>query len=367
MQIDWIRLTTLNTSLCRQVTWSGISGAVDVYLDPDGVTNGNETMLAPNTTSNTASLGCAPAGSGYNFYAGALAPGSYQMLVRAAGSTGAFARSTTAYQVNAAPTLAVTAPSEEGSADDFATTRLGNPWDMNAVSDVETFFNVTSPTITMLPAETPGGVSLGSTRVLYGTSTQAQGVGDPIAQIVWPPGTNLIDPTRYRILTVEYGIPNLARDMNLGSIARIAWRVAGGTDSVSDDIILNSRLGANVMDKFSVDMADRTVLKIEQGSQAGWVPGSSGTPGIDRFRFDPHEFSPATPFFIRRVKLAALESAGSGSVYTIRWWASEGNGTVTLYYDTDRNPSNGRTLIGSAATSAGQFNWTVPGLALSQY
>ena len=166
---------------------------------------------------------------------------------------------------------------------------------------------------------------------------------------------------------MEFGIPNLARSMNLGSVARIAWRVAGGTDSVSDDIVFNSRVGANVMDKFIVDMADRFVLPIEQGSQAGWVPGSSGTPGIDRFRFDPHEFSPATPFFIRRVKLAALESAGSGSVYTIRWWASEGNGTVIWYYDTDRNPSNGRTLIGSAATSAGQFNWTVPGLAFSQY
>ena len=75
--------------------------------------------------------------------------------------------------VNAAPTLTVTSPSEEGSADDFATTQLGNPWDMNATSDVETYFNVTSPTITMLPTETPGGVSLGITSVLYGTSTQA--------------------------------------------------------------------------------------------------------------------------------------------------------------------------------------------------
>src|SRR6187401_2920551 len=121
------------------------------------------------------------------------------------------------------------------------------------------------------------------------------------------------------------------------------------------------------MDKFSVDMADRAVLPIEQGSQAGWVRGSSATPGIDRFRFDPHEFSSPTPFFIGRVKLAALESVGSGAPYTFRWWSSEGNGTVTLYYDTDRNPSNGRTLIGSAASSAQQFTWTVPAMASGQY
>ena len=40
---------------------------------------------------------------------------------------------------------------------------------------------------------------------------------------------------------------------------------------------------------------------------------------------------------------------------------------MTLYYDTDRNPSNGRTLIGSAATSAGAFNWTVPNIATGEY
>ena len=34
--------------------------------------------------------------------------------------------------------------------------------------------------------------------------------GDPIMQMVWPPGI-LIDPNRYRILTVEFGVPNLAR------------------------------------------------------------------------------------------------------------------------------------------------------------
>ena len=104
------------------------------------------------------------------------------------------------------------------------------------------------------------------------------------------------------------------------SPARYSW--------VSDDIIFNSRVGANVMDKVIVDMTDRAVLPIEQGSPAGWVSGGAG--GIDRFRFDPHEFPNATPFFIRNIKLAALERVSSGSLYTLRWSASEGNGTVTL-------------------------------------
>jgi hypothetical protein len=359
LQIDWIRLVNLNAALCRQVTWSGFGSTVDIYLDADGATNGNETALATGVSSNSASAGCSPAGSGYNFYAGALAPGSYQVLVRQAGG-GAFTRSNGSYQVNAAPTLTFTAPSEEGSADDFATAQLGNAWDMNALSDVDRFFNVTGQGITTIAAETPAGAPLGNVRVLWGQSTAAQPplVGDPIAALLWErPGVR-IDPTRYRILTVEFGLPNTARSLVNGSVARVVWRVAGSTDTVSDDIIVNTRAGANVMDKLTVDLADRAVLPIEQGSTIGWVRGSSALPGIDRFRFDVHEFSNPTAFYIRRVKLAALEAAAPGVPYTIRWTASESNGTVTLYYDTDRNPASGRTLIGSAATSAGSFVWT---------
>ena len=126
----------LNASLCRQVTWNNFGGNVDLYLDSDGVTNGNESLLASNVANNTASLGCSGAGSGYNFYAGALAPGLYQVLARPAGG-GTLTRSAGTYTVNAAPTLSITAPSEEGSSDDFASAQLGNAWDMNAVSDVD--------------------------------------------------------------------------------------------------------------------------------------------------------------------------------------------------------------------------------------
>ena len=370
VQIDWARLVNVNSSLCRQVTWSGLGGgAVDLYLDSDGATNGNEWLLAPNVGSNTASAGCSAAGSGYNFYAGGFAPGTYYVLARPAGG-GGFTRSGNAYQVNDAPTLTITSPSEEGSADDFATTQLGNPWDMNAVSDVQAFFGVNNPVITFANTETPGGANLGSTRVLLGTSAPAQPglVGDPILAMLWMSGPGVrIDPNRYRILTVEFGIPDKPRSLLNGSIARIVWRVAGQAEqSVSEDIIFNHRAGANVLDKLVVDMADRSVLPIEQGSTIGWVPGSSPSPGLDIFRFDVHEFSNPTPFYVKRVKLAALESTAPGGAYTIRWAASESNGTVTLYRDNDRNPSNGRTQLGSAPTSAGSFVWT-PNVPLGQY
>ena len=278
-------------------------------------------MLASGVTNNSASHGCSPGGPGYNFYAGALAPGGYYVLARPAGSTTGGARSTSGYVVNAAPTLILTAPSEEGSADDFATTQLGNPWDMDALSDIDRLDQVTGAQITTIQAETPAGAPLPNTRVFWGTSVVPRPglVGDPQLALLWEGGNNAgarIDPSRYRILTAEFGMPNIARNLNNingGSIARIVWRVAGSTlECVSDDIIFSSRVGANVLDKFSVDMADRNVLPLEQGtglSQQGWVGG------IDRFRFDPHEFSNPTPFY---VSVASSLRRSTASVLDLR-------------------------------------------------
>ncbi len=356
-QIDWVRLVNQDSNVCRQVTWSGLGSSVDLYIDPDNVTNGNESLLEDGVVSNTASGGCSPTGSGYNFSAGALAGGSYYLLARPAGSGSSFTRSSVPYQVNGTPLISLTSPSDEGSSDDFATTWLGDPWDMNALSDVDVFFNVAGQTITTIPAETEGGTPLGNVQVLWAQNSGPT-PSDPIVGLLFLRNAR-IDPIRYRILTVEFGLPNAPRWIAQGSVARIGWRVAGQPDSVSDDIIVNSRAGANVMQKLIVDMADRSALPIEQGSTIGWVPGTSATPGIDRFRFDVHEFPNAVPFFVRRVKLASFERVPPGTNYTIRWTASEA-GTVTIYYDADRNPASGLTLIGSASASAGSMVWTAP-------
>jgi len=45
LAIDWIRLVDVNPSLCRQVTWSGFAGAVDLYLDTDGTTKAEHSDL----------------------------------------------------------------------------------------------------------------------------------------------------------------------------------------------------------------------------------------------------------------------------------------------------------------------------------
>lgn len=366
LAFDWFRLVNIDASLCRQVTWTR-GGQVDLYLDTDGTTNGNESLLVANVSngSGTASAGCSAGATGHTFYAGALAPGSYQMLVRATGTNNAFDRSAASYMVNAIPTVSITAPSEEGSSSEFAPAILGNAWDMDSTADVDYYANVSGQTITTIGAESEAGPSLGSVRVLQATSLPASAgsVGDPWLGLLWM-GTrgriNRIDPDKYRIFTVEFGVPNKARDIAQGSIARIVWRVAGEPlMTVSDDIIFNSRAGANVMNKIVVDMADRAALPIEPGSStAGWVPGTSANPGLDVFRFDPHEYSPATAFFVRRAKLAALERLAPSATYQVTFVKSEPGATASVYYDSDRNPGNGRTLIGTTSGSA--VTWTTP-------
>ncbi len=372
VQLDWARLVSVDSSLCRTITWTG-GGAVDIYLDTDTAPGSNLGPIALTANAGQASPGCSAVGGAYNFYAGALPAGTYKVFAVTAGTpvtTTSAKYASGSWVVNTIPTLTFTSPSEEGSDDDFATTQLGNAWDMNAVTDVDFLSGVNSPQITSLDLEAPDGTPLPAQRVFYGTSAAGTApcpatsgtVGDPIVELLENNKrgkTRQIDADRYRLLTVEFGLPAKARDVNCGSIARVVWRAKGdlGPGSVSDDIIFTSRAGANVLDKFTVDMKS---LLVEQGTGAGgpnWTNGPGG--GIDIFRFDPHEFTPATPFFIRRVKLATFEQAKTS--YTIRWTYSGGPGTVELYYTTVANDFNSGTLITVVSAAAGQYAWSIPG------
>jgi hypothetical protein len=353
IDIDWIRLVENQPSLVRDITWSG-AGPVDIYLDndPDPTSNPSQTLGL---------VASGVGGSSFPLNVGALAPGTYYVAMRRSGTNDAFSKSSGYYQVNAPATLTIISPSDEGSADDFATMHLNNPWDMTSMSDIDHLINVTQAGIVAVPnAETEGGTVLGGITAFAGTSTPGEFHQAPCSSFAKPAVypmhssvrglTRRIDPTRYRILTAELGLPNKARDICGGSIVRVVWHVAGeANETYSDDIVLNSRAGANVVSRLNMDMA---TLQIEPGSpsQTGWVPGVSPNPGIMSFRIDPHEFPNPTQFYIKRMKLAALDTAHTS--FTVQWATSRTGGTVGVYYDTDKNPSSGRSLIDSVPASA---------------
>ena len=256
IDIDWARLVSNDAATFQTITWSG-TGAVDLYLDDDAVeSNGTLGLIAKNAT-----------------------------------------------------TLTFTSPSPEGSSDDFATAQLGNPWDMDSVADVDATVNVTGLRVGTRTITTTDGVALGAQRVLDGASVA--GTMDPILYLLapWKRGAaKTIDPSRYRIMTMDLGIDG-ARDINQGSVARVIWRARGDSENVSEDIIVNHRAGMSSLETISLDMKS---LPLEAGAGS---PSHSGWNGvIEEFRIDPHEFTPATSFWVRRVKLAALENAGTTSM-----------------------------------------------------
>jgi hypothetical protein len=356
IEIDWARLASSDAQSMRTITWSG-GGAVDIYLDDDNsAANGTLGLIAKNGT--TISRGVT--GGSFAFQPGALPAGNYYVAIRAAGTSNALTYSSGYYRVEGVPTLQFTSPSPEGSADDFATTQLGNAWDMNSTADVDLTYNVASARITSLAAESTDGTALGSPGVFAGTGS----IGDPVVVLLAGHrrgASKPIDAARYRIATIEMGLPG-SRDINNGSIARIVWRQKGDTaETVSEDIIINHRSGANVLDTISLDMKTLTI-EPNGGSPSytGWV----GT--IDQFRFDPHEFTPSTEFWLRRVKLAALESAGSS--YRIAWTydAQNSGATLSLWYDSDGSGFNGTRIVDGVSPAAGAYTWNTAGLVPGQ-
>jgi hypothetical protein len=391
VEIDWIRLVPNNLP-SHTITWSGFSGRVDVYLDNNPIaTDGNLGMIVkngPNHTDPAYNL----SGGSYSFQPGAFAAGDYYVEICPTGANPASSNgcrySPGYYRVNDTPTVAFTSPSPEGSSDDFATVQLNQAWDMTSTSQVDYSQFVTGLGATTIAAVDEAGTSLGNVNVLQGTSRAAgqTGSGDPYMYFLWFAGDGRgrykkIDSSRYHIMTLEMGVPDRARDINGGSIARLVWQIEGEAtrENVGNDLIFNSRAGFNVMSKITTSMRTcapsatewNHCLRIE--SDAGASPSTTGWTGnIENFRLDPHEYSDATAFYVKKLKLAASEKTVN-SRYTIRWTYSDiltsAIPTLALYYDTDLNPSSGLAPIvtGLNPATSSSYTWMTAGVPNGTY
>jgi hypothetical protein len=383
IQLDWVRLVHDDPTLHQSVTWT-TGGVADVYLDDDNnPANGTLGRVAVNQT------------SPFNLFVGALPAGRYFVALHAA-TTGeatatGFTYSTGSYQVNDIPTLQFTTPSDEGSTTDFATTRLGNPWDFTTTTDVDKTLpgfpgteNVTSEGITQLALRSEAGVDLGAPPVYLGTSAQASAasgnVGDPqVFTLFWDGKgkATRIDPARYRILTIDAGIPNKARSLPGGSIGRVVWRAANEpviaangvkVQTVGEHWAFNSAAGENTLARISIDMNQMPVEPHSADINTTWNSAVAAG-GIDGFRFDPHEFSPATQFFLKRIKLAALERT-VGNQLTFRWNYSKATGTVSLFRQlvpTAKNFTGGVQIVAGLSAAAGSYTWDATSTADGEY
>jgi hypothetical protein len=389
VQIDWARLVNVDPALCMPISWTGNTNA-DIYLDNDGIiSNGFVGLIQNNTVSgNRASPGCPIIPDAFNYNTGALPAGTYRPFLLPP-NTNPLTQTSADYApgtwtINETPTLTFFAPGPEGSNDDFFTTQLNDPVDMDKLTDIDSMVNVTNGQITTLNLHNPDGFPLGPQRVFFGTSapgfTHCPDLSNPgDAQVTFLSNLKrgrdtLIDPTHYRLFTVEFGIPNQERDLFCGTAARVIWRPksSSGIGSVSQNLLFTHHAGVNVLDKITVDM--NSVI-VDQGTGLGGTNWSNNGP-IDIFRFDPHEFPDPTSFYIKSAKLTAFEQANRSYTILFRYDDTvSGNltpglhglgtgGTVDLYYDTDKAGFDGTLIKQGVSASAARYDWSIPpGLA----
>ena len=120
MFFHWVRLTPAASSPLaakQTITWTG-SGAATITVRDNS--DGAVFPVVSNLSANS-----------YLWNYGVLAPGSYTLTVTNSSGSGS-----AIFTINNPPSIEVTDPSPT-SGDDYATTVLGNAWDMNSAADIQ--------------------------------------------------------------------------------------------------------------------------------------------------------------------------------------------------------------------------------------
>ncbi len=344
IKLDWVRLVEYSAGSTRQISWSGNSGNVDIYLDNNtNAGDGTLGLLAKNIS-----------GSSYSFLVGGLAPGNYYVaIVPAGGNPSSAAYSAGYYHVNSPPIIQLTSPSAKGSNTDFISVNFGNPWDMADSNDVDYTLNLKSgAAFTTLSYQDLAGNSF-SNRTVY-LAENPNGNDDPnvfFLHFLYRGENNYIDTSKYHNLSFKMGIEG-AQSVNDGSVARIMWRNKNETgENVSQDIIIRHKAGNWIMNEITCDM---NTLPLDNGpSQSGW------TGLLDCFRIDPHEFSGSRRFFFDDIRLTS--DCEAMDVFNIEWslFDSDHNPTVSLYRDNNDSGYNGTAIVSglTPGTGGGNYIW----------
>ncbi|OFW22600.1 MAG: hypothetical protein A3G21_24605 [Acidobacteria bacterium RIFCSPLOWO2_12_FULL_66_21] len=333
MFVDWVRLTygdDMPGAAVQAIQWTGGSGAATIDVIDAGGTIVN---VAGSVT-----------GGSYNWNYGVLPPGAYTLRVTTADGT----TSAQAFTINAPPAIRVTDPSRTSGAD-YATTVLGNAWDMSSASDIQASANLSDVTFA-------------------GGQLNATGNFDPSVTLLNNSNNaTAIDTSKYRYLTYRMQIDDPFDGAS--ALASVAWASTSALDAGSVTFTRPVVIwpGAH---SYTVDLASLTEANggLDPRFGAERVPWTTNSK--KQFRFDPHEY-PSRVFHLDDVKLTAMPVADG--TYTIHYAGSDADAgdtpTVALFYDTDQDPSNGKTAIVSGLTlsASGAYAWDTTGVPPGTY
>ena len=372
VKVDWVRLTDPSSSSTTQIQWNvtGLESGdlVDIWIADNP--NGTD-ALSPVIRGIPATAGS------YSFNTSILAAGQYYFrlyLMRYYDSRGNplykgcgpdAIKATTAWvgplTIVAAPTLKILSPGTLSGAD-YATTVLGNPWDMSDSSDIVTPGTSAGYPETLADKQFSNGA-------FCARSIIQTGQNESDAQIWLNTGglspfyTNNkpIDTTKYRYFSVRMKVdpPLSGKDINWSIMngwgSRIIWWNNGiqadGSESKYGFLyegwhtyvidLARATLPASLIS--NPGQADNILSPVEDNSfpaQLGWTQMSS----TNFLRFDPLETtlaalnSGADVFCIDWIRLTAQDRVTRGQLYPIQYMyianpSQQAN--LTFYYTTD--------------------------------
>ena len=333
--IDWIRLTAPATAAQKtSVQWTD-SGSATTYsiIAVDGAGAGTAHTLATGVS-----------GTSYLADTSFLAPGQYQIQVKRADNTSG---NSATFRINSPPQIAVSAPGVGGdTAQDFATSVVGNPWGPFSATDFQIISNFTGVSYT------------NPVNSFYGRPTNS----DP--GWYFNLGGHAIDTGVYRSLCFDLEVFG-PRSVGLGSVARVFWGNTPTTMTTSQDIVLDDNLSDTTVGHYCIP--DLSAVPLENANGGTWT----GT--MSQFRIDPDEFTPAggcstpdTCHDVRLDKVTLSPFAQANPGYTFQWSLSDADNassTVAVYLDPDTNPFNGNEILihSSPGTANGNGSYTWPG------
>lgn len=359
VQLDWVRLTPRAT---RPVAWSTTeSGNVSVSLQPSGGVPDRLHIYALGAgTDNEVTI---PASAGDYDVPASLPPGDW--FVHLSLASGSASGPAGPWRVRAAPTLSFVAPSYT-TGEDFAWAKLGENWDMNELSDIFQTGNLAGP------PSFAGGELTGTSADTDPNNDCSPYWEDPYVNLLddvyWgpqqpDPTDPPIDTNQYRYLSFRLRLDGTP-DVSFGWVARIIWAdLLFANCGVTDDIPLHA--GWNVV---HLDLWQAGLLEPDDPScQSNW----RDQPQRRQLRLDPLEVPVPTTFHLDWIKLAAMDTGASGGTFAVKYLRNAVSASVAFYYDTDRNPNNGRTLmdeyIPSNTPPAGPWSLFLPGIFRQPY
>ncbi|HEY8551729.1 MAG TPA: hypothetical protein VIL35_17355 [Vicinamibacterales bacterium] len=372
IDVDWVRLTERSSATTRRLQWSGLGGRV--VLRATHAQSGDVIQIYPDGTSGAVDF---PDNSSYDWDFGYLPPGTW--TVTALGSN---ASRTVTLVIDPAPVVSVLEPDAAGGRD-FATSVIGDPWDLANPADVNRYGALHHFTSATFGGDGFRGVTRGGSYPAPGAPCGPDQCPDPWVQFLddghgW--GPPIIDADTYHRLTftLEYDHKELLAHEALseawGGVARVAWAVADGTGytpfTVTQDIFVLDG-GPHT---YSMDLRTFRDLNTLEAPIASFWEGRIGT-----FRIDTDESSNPRAIRLANVRLAADDEPNGSGFFPIRWRITDArftagitdragsDATVTLYYDRDLDPAQKTLIAANINASAGVYNWNVAGLAAGVY